>query len=281
MNKRLFVFAGYDNDCIIDESVIMYVRALSKIGDVIFYMDSDADEKQLAKVKPFTIYSSAHRHGEYDFGSYKRGYIIAKEKNILKNYDWLYLVNDSMYGPLHPIQPILTKLESNGRDASGMVFKKHKKEPHLQSWFLGMNKKVFLSDSFDSFITSIKKLSGKGLIAWVYEHGFTKMLIKNNFSFSGAYIVSGRGVYNNIKKLYKLGMPFMKKLSFARKNGALGGQMQYVLNHVNLDTKDAILKNANRVYGEKYIKYMLTKNPFKIVHRNIKHVIQKVFIEGI
>ena len=36
--NRLFLFAGYDKDGIIDDSLILYVRALSKFGDDVWIL---------------------------------------------------------------------------------------------------------------------------------------------------------------------------------------------------------------------------------------------------
>ena len=37
-NKRLFLFAGFDRDNIVDDTLIYYIQALSKLGDIIFVM---------------------------------------------------------------------------------------------------------------------------------------------------------------------------------------------------------------------------------------------------
>lgn len=281
MIKRLFVFANYDKDSIIDESTILYVCELSKFGDVIFYMDNDTNDSEIAKIKPYTIYAGSNRHCEYDFGSYKRGFIWALDNNILSKYDFVYLVNSSMYGPFGSLNSIIEELESKNKNAFSIAYNDHKKEPHLESWFVGMDKNVFLSDGFISFIKNVKKLSDKGLVAWAYEHGFTRMLIANNFSFCGKYNVYGRQTYNNIKRLYLQGMPFIKKLSFTRKHGALGRQVLWVLNRLDPNVKASIIKNEIRLHGEKYTKQFLTKNPVKILYRNIRHALYKLFIEGI
>ena len=74
MIKRLFLFAGYDKNGIIDDALLMYVSALNKLSDVIVCMDSDCTNDELQKLQNITIHAMAARHGEYDFGSYKRAY---------------------------------------------------------------------------------------------------------------------------------------------------------------------------------------------------------------
>ncbi|MCQ2562785.1 MAG: hypothetical protein MJ158_04195, partial [Alphaproteobacteria bacterium] len=92
MSKRLFLFAGYDKNAIIDDALIYYVQALSMIGDVIFVGDSAFSGKELNKIKPHTIYAAGKRHGEYDFGSYKRAYQYANDHKLFRNYDYIYMV---------------------------------------------------------------------------------------------------------------------------------------------------------------------------------------------
>ena len=73
----------------------------------------------------------------------------------------------------------------------------------------------------------------------------------------------------------------MKKVVFIRNHGGLGHQVLYVLNHVDKNLSDAILSSAKQQYGEKQVNWLLTKNPIKIAYRNIRHMLCKVFIEGI
>ena len=55
MTKRLFIFAGYDANGIIDDALIHYVRALSRHGDIVLCMDSDCKKSELDKIKPFVL----------------------------------------------------------------------------------------------------------------------------------------------------------------------------------------------------------------------------------
>ncbi|MDR0741245.1 MAG: hypothetical protein LBF28_00535 [Rickettsiales bacterium] len=280
MARRLFIFAAYDKDAIIDDSVLVYVRALSEIGDIVFYMDSDAADSELAKVRKLVLYAGASRHNEYDFGSYKRGFEWAKNNIDLNYYDWIYFVNDSMYAPLNPISPILEDLESRGTDAAGIVRYPGKRE-HIQAWFFGASKKLFLSQNFLNFITGIKFAGGKSGVISKYEHGFTRMLKSGGYSFCIKRTLHGRGVYNRIKWLFRHGFPFMKKLSITRKRGYLGSQILYIIEHANPEIRDAIMQNANRVYGADYMKWLLTKNPLRILARGLRHFLLKIFKEGI
>ena len=178
IKKRLFLFAAYDKSGVIDSSLIYYIKTLSKFGDIVFFMDSDTNANELEKLKSYTIYADGIRHGEYDFGSYKRAYQWAKANIDTSKYDYIYLVNDSVYGPLYDMDRYFHAMENSGHDAFGLVKNPHKEHPHIQSWFVGLTQDVFSSDWFDHFIQQVTKLANKGEITHLYEHGLSEKIVK-------------------------------------------------------------------------------------------------------
>lgn len=278
-NKRLFLFAGYDKDNIIDDALVYYVRSLSELGDVIFVGDSDFSRNELNKIKPYTVYATGKRHCEYDFGSYKRAYQYADDNKLFSKYDYIYMVNDSVYGPLFDLEPTLNKLESADSDVFGLVQSKHKTYAPIESWFIGMRTKIAKTKWLKDFINSVSQQKFKTDVTVLYENGFTDLLIKHNISWHCMITVHGRDTYNHIKRLFKRGCPFIKKSAFTRHNGALGHQILYVLNRTH--ARDVILSSVKRVYGEKHINWLLTNNPIKILFRNITYGIGKIKNGGI
>jgi len=275
-HKRLFLFAGYDKDGIIDDALILYISNLARFGDVVLCMDSDCNLTQINKTKKYTVHTIAKRHGEYDFGSYKRAYQYARDKKILDKYDVIYLVNDSVFGPMFDMTNIIKKLDQIPTDAAGLVISKHKTHQFMESWFVRINKKIFMAPWFDEFISGVEHEEFKHTITIKYEHGLTNVIKNNGCSWDGLYQFYGRYTYNNPKKLFKMGCPFVKKASFIRHNGDCGNQIKYILNHADNAAAKSVLKTANRVYGEQYMKWFLTYNPVKIIGRKIKYLIMKV-----
>ena len=275
-NKCLFLFAGYDKDGIIDGALIYYLRALSKYGDTILCMDSNCSKSEIAKVKKYTIKTIAKRHGEYDFGSYKRAYLYARDKDLLKNYDFVYLVNDSVLGPMFDIKQTLTATQTKYTDAVGLIVSKHKTHSYMESWFVCLGKKIFTSKWFYDFITSVQHEDYKYIITVKYEHGLTNLIVNNNCSYSGIYTYRGRFTYNNPKKLFLHGCPFIKKACFTRHFGTLGNQIKYILKHADKNAVKSVITTSNRVYGEKYMNWFLTYNPLKIMLRGLKYLLYKI-----
>jgi hypothetical protein len=281
--NRLFIFAAYDpiGLGIVDDTLLIYLKELHKLGDVVFFMDNDASESELDKTRPYAIHAGAGRHGEYDFGSYKRGYVWARDNLDLSDYDWIYMANDSVYAPLHPLRPVIEKLESIGTDATGMMCNPNSKHPHIQSWFVGISPKVFDSPWFDAFIRGIARQPGKGEVTYLYEQGFTRLLEKNGLPWKCAYTIWNRGIYNRVRSLFARGFPFMKKSTLSRHGGALGAQILHILNRMPPEMKNAVVKNAAHVHGREYISWLLTGNPFKIAWRNTVYFLRKIFSKGV
>ena len=84
MGKRYCVFAAYNNEQKITKELIFYLEELNKISDgVVFVMDNPLDDEEKKKLENLAIYSECRKHGEYDFGSYKRGFFYLKENGYL------------------------------------------------------------------------------------------------------------------------------------------------------------------------------------------------------
>lgn len=193
--NRIAIFAHYDKNNLIQDYVIYYLKELKKVSSkIIFVSDCNICNKELSKVSDIADFLIAKKHGEYDFGSYKRGYFCAKENNLLNNCNELVFCNDSCYGPLFEIEEYFSKMSSRPVDFWGNTANTHglKKEgniktaipfPHIQSYFLVFKPQVFNSKIFDDFIKSIKKENDKDLIIINYEIGLTKILTENNFKW--------------------------------------------------------------------------------------------------
>lgn len=216
MTKRLFIFAGYDAEGIVDKTLTYYLKTLSNMGDIVFIMDNDLSADELKKITdiPNMLYASATRHGEYDFGSYKRGYIWARDNKILKQYDWVYLVNDSVLGPLFNIVPLIHDLESSGVDLTGMASSVIPTLPrHIQSWFVGLSAKVVSEKFFEDFLCNVKAQKSKGLIVLKYEVRLSQIVVQHGYKMCAVFDDADATIYTKPTNLLAKGFPFLKKAS--------------------------------------------------------------------
>ncbi len=231
--KRIAILAHFDKQDIIDDYVLFYINELKKVcSDVIFVSCCDLSSAELEKLDCHKI---AEKHNEYDFGSYKRGFLYAKENSLLENCDELLFTNDSCYGPFKPLEKIFSSMENKTCDFWGMtknkyafkIIKNRTKDcyiPHVQSYFFVLKQNVFNSKVFDDFITSVKNENNKNAVIEKYEIGLTTTLEKagfvSDFAIKDFYKYNNPTVYKWRKLYEKTDFPFVK-CSLLRLNNTL------------------------------------------------------------
>lgn len=231
--NRIAIFAHFDKQNIIDDYILFYINELKKVcSEIIFVSCCDLPQKELDKLDCRKI---AQKHNEYDFGSYKRGFLYAKEKNLLENCDEILFVNDSCYGPFKPLENIFLNMENNSCDFWGItknkyafkIVKNRTKDcfiPHVQSYFFVLKQNVFNSEVFNNFITSVKEEEHKNLVIEKYEIGLTTTLesagFKSDCAIKSFYKYNNPTVYKWRKLYEKTNFPFVK-CSLLRLNNIL------------------------------------------------------------
>lgn len=187
--KRLCVFAHWDRDNIIDDYVIYYLKALKEVCEtIIFVSDCNLEASETSKLDNIADFVIAQKHGEYDFGSYKRGFLLARENGL--QFEELLLVNDSCFGPFYPLKPIFAKMDKKKCDFWGMTQNPYgiKKTssgldlcyaPHIQTYFILLRQTTFTT--FEAFINNIKPENTKEDIVINYEMGLSSILHNAGF----------------------------------------------------------------------------------------------------
>ena len=287
--KILTIFAGYDKDNIIDDYVLFYLKELKKLSDIIYIADCEMSEFELNKVRDYTIKTISERHGEYDFGSYKRGYIYAKENNILENYDYLILCNDSVYGPFFSLNNLFDKMKDY--KFGGLYKSRDIKIAHhyyIGSFFIILKREIFLSDIFCDFINSIKKEKDKMNIIKNYEFGLSKLILDNNINIEGLFTdadISNRPYFEPLELLNE-GFPFIKK-HILEKNITVPlniEELKLIIQKIkkSYDIK-LIINNLNRIADSKQIKYLFQRfKPFNynFMHKKILNIFSRYSPSG-
>lgn len=276
--KRLFLFAAFIENNQVGPALAHYVSSLGRLGDVVLWSDSLVDESQLQSLE--VLHTEAERHGEYDFGSYKRCYLWAKENLDLETYDTVYLVNDSVFGPLHDLGECLERMEGQGKDAFCIAYFPHKTHPHMQTWFVGFTQNVFLQEWFDEFMQSVEKTSSKEEVCVKYEEGLSKLLESKGIAIASLYSAPHKDIYNKPLKYYRKGLPFVKKSSFVRHNGSLGYQLRKEVADLPEDVKEAVLSEAGMLWGEKYVDSLMRSGRVRSAAHYEKYLLKKILRRG-
>ena len=246
-------------------------------------------ESELNKIEDFTIKAISERHVEYDFGSYKRGYICAKENNILENYDYLILCNDSVYGPLFSLDSLFDKMKDH--KFGGLYRSKDIKiasHYYIGSFFIIVKKEIFLSDIFLNFINSIKKEGDKNEIIKNYEFGISKLMIDSGINIEGLFLdtdISNRPYFEPLKLLNE-GFPFIKKHILEKKITVPLNieELKLIIQKIK-KTYDInmIVNNLNRTADANQIKYLFQRFKtfnFNVIHNKILNIFSRYSPSG-
>ena len=214
--NRAAVFAHYDKNNLIQDYVVYYLKELKKIAEcVIFVSDCNLSDNEQNKIKDFADVIIAKPHGEYDFGSYKRGVQYLKDKEILDNLDELIFANDSCFGPLFSLEVLWQEMNDKACDFWGISYNSSGRLLHVQSYFLVFKKQVFKSEIFKNFINGITKQASKDEIIKKYEIGLSSLLIDNKF-IPETYLNNKGDIAGELVFLDK--MPPFIKISIAKKS---------------------------------------------------------------
>lgn len=227
--KRLAIFAFYNEKGLINDYVVTYLKYLKEVSDnIIFVADNEPNVKELSKIYPLVSHIESYHHGEYDFGSYKIGFKYAKEHYLLDDVDEIILCNDSCFC-VDSLKPAFDKMATNSCDFWSMTAS-NEYEPHLQSFFLVVKKKLFNSEVFSNYLDNVKHLDSFLEIVNTYEIPLKKNFEKGGFK-SASYIKAPKK--NNPTffpiKCVKAKMPLIKRKIFTESYACKESLLEVIL----------------------------------------------------
>ena len=138
--RRVCLFAQFDPRMLptgtgrILPSTLHYLRAIRDCEFVIHIALSGMTrlhDEDAALFAALGIVAHPRRNGGHDFGAWQ----FLMEKGCVDAADLVLLANDSVFGPLAPLAPIVGSMQDRPVDVWGMV-ESRESAWHLQSWFL-------------------------------------------------------------------------------------------------------------------------------------------------
>ncbi|MCQ2796662.1 MAG: glycoside hydrolase family 99-like domain-containing protein [Bacilli bacterium] len=187
--KSIAIVACYLKESVLPYYLLKYIDYLStKFDGIILISDSPILKTQIKLLENKIIYGLFRRHNQYDFGSYKLGYLFLKNNNLIGNLDRLLLTNDSIFGPIFNMDSIFTDMNNRNYDFWGLVNSTDIKL-HIQSWFLMINKKILQTNVLEKFLCKVKKQKSAWDVVLKYEVELSIFLESKGFA-SGVYIDS-------------------------------------------------------------------------------------------
>lgn len=181
--KRLTIFAHYDGQ----SEVKPYIRyLLERLRDVshriVFISASELPREQQDVARRWADDVIIRREPGYDFGMWKQGLGTVD----LHEWDELVLTNSSIFGPVHPLPPLMERMSRHPCDFWGPT-ENWELTHHLQSYFLVFKRPVLRSEAFADFWRSVFPFRDKGQVIRSYEVGLTIYLEESGFTGAAAF----------------------------------------------------------------------------------------------
>lgn len=143
--KRICLFAQYDPVPRLAPHTRHYLREIITCGYEVHVCISGHPNLGDQGLRNFhegleglPIHFYPRENGGLDFAAWQ--FLI--EKGCVQNAIEILFTNDSLFGPITPLKPIMQSMRAEGYDAWGMV-RSQETMPHLQSWFLVMTGDAF------------------------------------------------------------------------------------------------------------------------------------------
>lgn len=198
--KTLCIFSSYDNDSIIYPYVYHLVDELNRQLDVdrfIFVTTSKSmDDVQREKLINIGVEPHLRENVGYDFGSYFYGINLVSDK--LYDYDRVFFINDSVYGPFNDVKALSSGFDE--LDLWGLT-DSWQYNYHIQSYFLCINRSGY--EVLRKFIDNYKYPDQYADVVHSGEIGFTQAFLKSNSNVCSAFPLEGLIAENLDRSLKK------------------------------------------------------------------------------
>ncbi|OYV29247.1 MAG: lipopolysaccharide biosynthesis protein [Acidocella sp. 20-61-6] len=144
--------------------------------DVVFVTNSGPlKPSAFAALQEICAAVIVRRNIGYDFGAWRDameylGLPRAETQEVI-------LANDSVFGPISPLNDMLQQLDYSKADVWGLT-ESWQLRYHLQSFFLAFGPAALRAEAFTKFWSSVRPVPVKSYIVHAYEVGVTQAMIK-------------------------------------------------------------------------------------------------------
>ena len=175
-HSRALVYAHWDRDGIVDPYVIHALREYRAVVDRIVFVSTHCSSLSPALTSLADEIIVRDNEG-FDFASWREGLL----RLDTAAYDEILFTNSSVYGPLWPIDGCLATAAARRSDLWGMTVSLEP-EVHLQSYFMGMSRRLLASDCGRRLWDGVRLVPTKRDAINAYELRWMPDCVANGFA---------------------------------------------------------------------------------------------------
>lgn len=184
---RTAIVASYFSGGVIPESLIYLLKGIREVADnIVIIGDCLVMPGELDRLSGLVTIAKFERHEQYDFGSYRRGYELAKSNGLLSSEiaDELIICNDSNFGPVYPLSEMFSAMKSREDDFWGITGYDFFGIKHVSSYFYVMRRTIIDDPTLETFLDGVKGILPRDQVIVRYELKLTKALEDQGFKYS-------------------------------------------------------------------------------------------------
>lgn len=213
--EKLALFVGYAPNGIMRPHAIHYMKQLRGAGFRVYALAAnDRSDLEVQDPGPEACDGLATRENiGFDFALWAAS--IIENPAILDASD-LLLVNDSVIGPLFPLDSIFNRVDESSADIIGLT-DSEQIQYHAQSYFLYLKRTVISNQNFVDFVYDVRSYADKISVILEYEISFVYQMVKAGFSYESLFPSRQFGFPENVnpsivgwRELLAAGFPFVK-----------------------------------------------------------------------
>ncbi|PJE19003.1 MAG: hypothetical protein CK429_01430 [Mycobacterium sp.] len=172
--RTLVFFAHFDPQGIVDPYVVYYLNALRQRGTTIVFVSGSPSltPDSVALIRPVCAGIYTRRTLSLDFGSFHLAWCILQSHGwSLDQFDRLVLANDSVFGPLFPLEEMWSTFQH--ADMYGAI-ESAEQGQHIQSFFLVWDLNARTRPFLAEFWTDFQYIVDKYALIRRYEVGLSR-----------------------------------------------------------------------------------------------------------
>lgn len=225
--QEVCLFVSYAPYALIKQNVRYHINSLLGAGiAVVLVINVDDVQADLSRLKVEGLNLSGlyvRENKGFDFGAWAHLYSMMPAGLRLNR---LYLVNDSMIGPLSTpmFDKLMQKIKSSTADMLGLIGNA-KPVFHLQSFFLVFNQPILMDERFQSFLKTLWLLPTKEMVIDFYEVRLTQLIKNLGYAAEPLYALDTDqyqktdAVIHRLDELLQVDFPYVKTSMAHRTQG--------------------------------------------------------------
>ncbi|MCK0111964.1 glycosyltransferase [Ornithinimicrobium sp. F0845] len=214
--EQVVVLAEWSPNTSVREDALRAARAYADAGFGVLIVAARDPWVRLRRTQvPECVTVVRRRNSGYDFGSWSHALLTWPQ---IADKDLVVLTNDSLIGPLRPLDELLRRLRASTADVWGIT-ESRTPAHHLHSFFLAFGGGVLGRGALHEFFAGVRPQESKRDVVVSYEIGLTQVLEKAGLRREAGWTQEELGLPRETvlplwawQSLLEAGFPFVKRV---------------------------------------------------------------------